>query len=163
MPVKNGHATVAAVVLLITLAFALILAIGQQVASRYLDNTKREANDRASDEESRARRTADEHVAALAGQRHRLDGKRFLQMPDRAGDTVPVFPDEAGLNEWISAESTGEARAAMVIFYRNHGVMVEPGVSCQAIDGGMLTSRVLILSGESIGLRGFVASAWIQH
>lgn len=116
------------------------------------------ARDRKQAEADQEKRQADSRAFA------EITKPRFrsLRIKDSPHANLPVFPLESGLDDWLSASSSGSDAAALVSLERNGAFVVRPGTACQVVDAGLSVTQVRLLNGDHVGEKGFVPTSWID-
>jgi hypothetical protein len=76
---------------------------------------------------------------------------------------APVFPTEAGLDEWFGAAAQNLGSDALATIGRANGyLLVDRGTVCSYVDRGFQKSRVRILAGPHEGKSGWVFTDWAR-
>ncbi len=89
----------------------------------------------------------------------RSTGEYRLRAPT-AGTDVVVAISENALEEMVSA---GSDRAIAVMVLNGSGFLVPQSTPVSVVDGGVLTKKILVLEGPTLGQSGWVPSEWVVN
>lgn len=117
-------------------------------------DAERARSDRAAQIASAARPAPDPAPAA--------ERECAISIPHLQGP-VPVFPTEAGDDEFTQASARKLDEAALnVVISSNGGFWVPKGTKCLWLHRGLLTSQVRILEGKFAGQVGWLDREWSE-
>lgn len=88
--------------------------------------------------------------------------ERGCRLHTPTAGSVPVFPTEDGLDEWLGTLDSKDENAMPVALLANGGFLVDAETSCHVIDLGFSKSKIRVTSGQMIGRSGYVLTEWTR-
>ena len=80
-----------------------------------------------------------------------VERRCVIHIPGSPNLSVPAFPTEDGLAEFVKASVSGDEQAMQVALRANAGVLVESGSKCLWLDRGLMRTKARILAGAHEG------------
>lgn len=86
-----------------------------------------------------------------------------VRMEEGSDAEVPVFPTEAGLEEFGDAVASRNRKAFGVAFAANDGFFISAGTECLRLSGVFSTAKIRLLDGPHAGRIGYVPFDWLDR
>jgi hypothetical protein len=84
--------------------------------------------------------------------------KCVLRAP--GADVLPLFPTEAGLDEWTTAMVKDDNAASVVAYNANGAIGLDAGARCTRLETRLMVTKVRVLDGPHAGASGWVPNEW---